>query len=81
MTKAEWAITKTIQINRTLSVEMTMGPGGWITEWTPSLEAAFKMSKQEFKIYVRGRSELAHEVAARLGKSVAIIDLDPTWLS
>ncbi len=71
--RAEWTTTKTVQLSPTLSAEMTMGPGGMTTEWSPDLEAAKKMSKRQLQVYRMARNELARDVAAQLGKSVVII--------
>ena len=31
----DWAITRTVRISSTLTVEMTAGPAGFVVEWAP----------------------------------------------
>jgi hypothetical protein len=69
---ANWAISKTVRINATLSVEMTCGPGGFVCEWSPGPPR--KLTRNEIR-YRQGRDDFLAEVAVRLGGNVVVAEL------
>jgi hypothetical protein len=70
---AEWAITRRIKINATLSVDLTVGPGGAVAEWVGG-EPKF-LTEVERRRYRRGRDQLIGELATKLGGTVAVLEV------
>jgi hypothetical protein len=69
----DWAITRTVRISRTLSVEMTAGPGGFVCEWLR--DRPRRLSRKEIKKYRNARNALLGEVAERLGGNVLVVEI------
>ena len=70
---AEWALSRSVQINSKLSVTMTAGPGGFTCEWSPTIPRELK--KKERNRYRAGRDSLLAEVAQRLGGGVLVVEV------
>jgi hypothetical protein len=70
---ANWAITRTVQINRTLEVVMSAGPLGFVCEWAP--DRPRKLNRKEIRRYRSARNALLSEVAERLGGNVLVVEL------
>lgn len=72
---AEWALTKTVPINATLSVTMTCGPGGFVCEWAPAPPAFKQLNQRERERYRAGRDALLAELAERVGGNVLVLEI------
>jgi len=70
---SEAAESKTFRLSRRLTVEITVGLGGLVCEWTPTVPS--KLTDKELKRYPRGRDELLARLAHRLGSSVAVVEV------
>ena len=70
---AEWALSRSVQINSKLSVTMTAGPGGFTCEWSPTIPRELK--KKERNRYRAGRDSLLAKVAQRLGGGVLVVEV------
>jgi hypothetical protein len=75
MSSAEWAITHRIKVNASLSVDLTIGPGGAVAEWVGG-DPKF-LTDVERRRYRRGRDRLIAEVATKLGGTVAVLEVQP----
>jgi hypothetical protein len=77
MTNAsEWAISRSVNLGKGLSVEFTAGPAGFVAEWnTGSPPDPRKLSKKQMKLYRAGRDAVAQELGRRLGGGVLMIEL------
>jgi hypothetical protein len=70
---AEWAITRRIKINATLSCDLTIGPGGACCEWVGG-KPKF-LTEVEKNRYRAGRNDLLAEVARKIGGGVMCVEL------
>jgi hypothetical protein len=74
MTRAEWAITRTVAINNKFSVDITAGPAGFTVEWSPRTPRPGDLTKRDLNRYRRARDLLLQEVAARLGGRIMVVE-------
>jgi hypothetical protein len=72
---AEWALSRSVQINSKLSVTMTAGPGGFTCEWAPAPPAFKQLNQRERERYCAGRDALLGEVAQRMGGNVLVVEI------
>lgn len=70
---SEWAETRTFQLSRRLSVEMTVGPGGFVCEWSPDMPE--RLTPKEWKRYRAARHSMLTALAERLGGPVVCLEL------
>jgi hypothetical protein len=76
MTRAsEWAMSRTVDLGKGLSVEFTAGPAGFVAEWTPEAPDPRTLSKKQMARYRAGRDAVAQELGRRLGVGVLMIEL------
>lgn len=70
---SEEAETKTFRLSDNLSVEITVGAGGFVCEWIPEIPS--KLTKEELQNYKNGRNELLARLSAKIGGTVVVVDL------
>jgi hypothetical protein len=68
----EAAESRTFRLSRRVSVEMTVGPGGFVVEWTPAMPA--RLTSKELRRYRAARHEMVSRLAERLGGTVLVVD-------
>jgi hypothetical protein len=73
MSTAEWALTRRIRINASLSVDLTVGPSGACCEWIGSKPKT--LTAIELERYRNGRNTLLAEVAAKIGGNVLVVEV------
>jgi hypothetical protein len=73
MSSAEWAITHRIKFNASLSVDLTIGPGGAVAEWVGARPKY--LTDVEQRRYRDGRNDLVQELARKLGGTVAVMEI------
>ena len=69
--KGEWAIERTVQLGKRLTVKLTHGPGGYTAEWS---QRPRRLNSRQWRLYREARNALCAEVAARFGCSALIIE-------
>jgi len=67
----EWSLTRDVRLGKKLTVRLTHGPGGYTAEW---LQRPRSLANKQMRLYRAARNALAAEVAARFGRTAAIVE-------
>jgi hypothetical protein len=70
-----WAITRAARLSKRFEVEFTIGPGGFVCEWSPRRPCRGELTGKEIRRYRRARDECAAEVSERLGGGVLVVEV------
>lgn len=70
--KTEFAESKTFRLSKRLTVEVTVGTGGLLCEWTPSLPK--RLTGRELVAYRTARDQMLERLAVRLGRSYMVVE-------
>ena len=71
----EWAISKTARLSKRFTVDLTIGPGGFVCEWSPRSPRRGELTGKEIHRYRRARDTCVTEVAERMGGNVLLVEL------
>jgi hypothetical protein len=71
----EWAVRKVARLSRRFTVDLTIGPGGFVCEWSPRWPRRGELTGKEIRRYRRARDECAAEAAGRLGGGVLVVEV------
>jgi hypothetical protein len=74
-TASEWAIAGTVDLGKGLSVEFTLGPGGFTAEWHPDVPNPKSLTKKQMARYRAGRDALVNDVAKRMGVNALVVEV------
>ena len=69
---SEKAETKTFRLSKRVSVEITVGAGGWCCLWDPAFPE--QLTKKEVGRYVRARREMFQRLADMTGETFVLAD-------
>lgn len=70
---SEAAESKSFRLSRRLSVEITLGAGGMVCEWDPSMPD--RLTAKELRRYRTARAEMLRRLADRLGVNVGCVEV------
>ncbi len=73
MSASEWAVRRVARVSRRYSVEITVGPGGMVCEWSPTRPTF--LTRKERRAYRAVRDACVGELAARLGGCALVIEI------
>jgi hypothetical protein len=73
--RAEWAISKVARLSKRFTVDLTIGPGGFVCEWAPREPRRGELTGKEIRRYRRARDACVTEVAERIGGNVLLVEL------
>ncbi len=69
---SEWAARRIARLSNRLTVEITVGPGGMVCEWSPTTPK--ELTKKERRRYRVARDDCINEFAGRLGGRVLVVE-------
>ena len=71
--RPEWSVSKSVRLSGRYRVEITIGPGGMVCEWSPKAPEP-KSLTAEVRRYRGARDELVAQVAARMGGRALVVE-------
>lgn len=69
---SEAAESKTFRLSLRLSVEITVGAGGFVCEWMPEMPK--RMTARELRAYRKARHEMLARLAKKVGAAVVCVE-------
>lgn len=77
-TSGEWACSAVVRLSRRYTVELTLGPQGFVQEWEPGVpkrEGRRGLTRKEVGVYRKARDQLVAEVSERMGAKVMLVEM------
>jgi hypothetical protein len=71
----EWAVSRTARLSKRFTVDLTIGPGGFVCEWSPREPRRGELTGKEIRRYRRARDACVTEVAERMVGNVLLVEL------